>query len=97
MQIVIYDLANCGRGRSLSYDIQEDGDNRSVNDVGKHRTDDGHDEEELDRVTVLIANRAHVCHRVGGGTEAEACQRPHSFATSVPHASPLARAGALLL
>lgn len=54
----------------LSYDIQEDGDNRGVNDVGKHRADDGHNQEGLDRVTVLIANRAHVCHRVGGGTEA---------------------------
>ena len=27
MQIAIYDLANCGRGRSLSYDIQEERDN----------------------------------------------------------------------
>ena len=52
--------------------IQEEGDDSCIDQIGKHRTDDGDDEEGLDGIAVFIADSAHVGHRIGGCAKAEA-------------------------
>ena len=53
-------------------DIQEEGDDACIGQVGEHGTDDGDDEEGLDGIAVFIAYRTHIGHRIGGSTKAEA-------------------------
>ena len=51
--------------------IQEEGDDAGVDEVGKHSADDGDDEEGLDRIAVFIAYGTHVSHCVRGCTKTE--------------------------
>ena len=52
--------------------IQEERDDTSIQQVSKHGADDGHNEEGLDGIAVLIAHSTHVGHSIGRGTETEA-------------------------
>lgn len=52
--------------------IEEEGDDSGINEISKHGTDDGDDEEGLDRIVIFIAYGTHVGHRIGGCSEAEA-------------------------
>ena len=51
--------------------MEEDGDDAGVDEVGKHSTDDGNDEEGLDGIAVFIAYRTHVGHGIWSGTKTE--------------------------
>ena len=52
--------------------IQEERDDTGIEQVSKHSADDGHNEEGLDGIAVLIAHGTHVGHSIGRGTETEA-------------------------
>ena len=51
--------------------IQEQRNHACIDQVGKHRADDGNDEEGLDRIAVFIAHSTHVGHRVGSSAKTE--------------------------
>ena len=53
-------------------EIQEEGDDTGIEQVGEHGADDGNDEEGLNGVAVLIAHGTHVGHGIGRSTETEA-------------------------
>ena len=61
---------------------KEDGDDASIDQIGKHRTDDGDDEERFDGIVVFIAYSAHVGHRIGRSAKAEAHMPAHNTAAS---------------
>ena len=54
-----------------SHEIQEKCNDDRIDQVGKHGSDDGDDEEGLDGIVILIADCTHVGHRIGRGTKAE--------------------------
>ena len=58
------------RANSLQ-EIEEDGDDGSIDQVGKHGTDDGDDEEGLDGIVVLVAYGTHVGHGIRSGAKTE--------------------------
>ena len=53
-------------------DIQEEGDDSCIDQIGEHGADDGDDEERLDGIAVFVAYSTHVGHGIWGGAKAEA-------------------------
>ena len=51
--------------------IEEEGNDASVDDIGKHGADDWYYEEGLDGVVVFVAYSTHVSHGVRRGTKGE--------------------------
>ena len=60
-----------------AHPVEKEGNDAGVNHIDKHGTDNGHYQEGLHGVVILIAYGAHVSHGVGRGAQPEAADAGH--------------------